>query len=462
MTICLDDRLSARLPSFRDERDGRTLLVWGDVGQWLVLDAEAARLFALFGRERAVSDALREHCRATAAAWETALCGAMPLLDALVERGLLGSPPGKPSPPPDPLRLSNLTFNITNRCNLQCSWCYNPPSSGGEVDILALVDWMAAGADSLGSDIAFIILGGEPFLDQGRLVQCVRAAREYISGEILISTNGTLLDPETPAALASASATVQVSLDSAFPSKHDAVRGKGVFHRAIASAQRLADAGVRTILSMVMTRGCEDEFEPYFDLAMKTGVHEVRFIPLRRIGRGLANSAAVPDLYACFRRLVEILRARPRLSRLLERDFFSILMKVCRISRLRTNCGIGRRCLFVDADGTIFPCPNHRNSELQCGHVLRTPLANVLDDSPVVKSMRLRYRMEEMPTCLECAFRYWCAGDCRAEVLSVTGDPRAPSPYCEPLRKTMTDLFWLIAEGWQGLASTNHNLLPWS
>lgn len=462
MTTQIDDRLRARPSSLCEERDGKTLFVWGELGQWLVLDAEAALLLRCFDRERSVSDALCEHCRATHKPFEATAREALPLLNALVERGILGLPLPPPLPPADPLRLSNLTFNITNRCNLQCSWCYNQHSTGDEIAIPALMNWMKAGAGYLDSNAALIILGGEPFLDQRRLLDCVCGTREHFAGEILVSTNGTLLDRQTPCDLAKADVTVQVSLDSASPSKHDAIRGAGVFHRAIANSQRLADSGVRTILSMVMTRHGEEELEPYLDLAMKTGVHEVRFIPLRQIGRGVANSDAAPDLYGCFRRLVEILRRRPELSRLLQRDFFSVLMTACRFSQLRGNCGIGRRCLFVDADGAIYPCPNHREARFRCGHVHNTSLTGILEDSAVLESSRAQYRLEKMPTCRQCPFCYWCAGDCRAEVLSITDDPCDPSPYCHSLKEIMRETFWLIAEGWQRLAMRDQEARPWS
>ena len=462
MVVQINDRLQAHLPSLRDMRNGKTLLIWRELGQWLVLDEEAALLLSRFDQERSVDDVLREHSRAANKPFDLVVGEALPFLDALSKRRIVGSPPPQPSPPTDLIRLSNLTFNITNRCNLQCSWCYNPQSSGSEIAIPALMHWLRTGADYLDRHAAFIILGGEPFLDQPRLLECIGGAREYFAEEILISTNGTLLNRETPPALLKANATVQVSLDSASPAKHDAIRGNGIFHRAVASAQTLADCGVKTILSMVMTRHSELELEPYLDLAIKLGVHEVRFIPLRRIGRGVQGSDESPDLYACFRRLVEIIQRRPELSRLLHRDFFSILMTACRFSRLRGNCGIGRRCLFVNADGSIFPCPNHRADEFRCGHVVDTPVAGILESSAVLESIRSEYRLEKMRTCFKCPFCYWCAGDCRAEVLALTGEPDGPSPYCQALQRVMKDLLWLIAEDWRGLARQDQDINPWS
>lgn len=176
----------------------------------------------------------------------------------------------------------------------------------------------------------------------------------------------------------------------------------------------------------------------------------------------MVHADRVPDLYACFLRLVELLGRRPELARFMARDFFSILMVACRFSRLRDNCGIGRQSLFVDADGAIYPCPNHRQADHCCGHVQTTPLVSILQTSSGLACFRQRYQLERMPECRACAFSHWCAGDCRAEALAVTGRPDAPSPYCDDLRRMMQDMLWLIADGWEGIGVRPQTLRPWS
>jgi uncharacterized protein len=458
----LNDRLSSRKPSLHESRGGRHLFVWGDVGQWLVVDDEVADLLARFERPQRVRDVLDELARTSNKPLTESLEEAVFAIEALRRRGLLGSPPPPPSPPNDPLLVSSLTLNITNRCNLRCPWCYNPRGGDREIAVSELIDWIAAGAESLDEKATFIILGGEPFLDQSRLLELVRGAKRFFPREILVSTNGTLVDEATPAALAREGVTVQVSLDAPTAERHDRARGKGVFDKAIATTKRLVEADVHTVFSMVMTHGCEDEFEDYFALAERLGVNEVRFIPLRRIGGGVDQAADSPDLVRCFGRLVEIVRRRPGWGDMLHRDFFSILMTACRFSRLRDNCGIGRRCLFVDADGTILPCPNHRTAEYRCGHVSTTPLDTILESSDVLGELRGRYRLDTMTACRQCAFRYWCAGDCRAEALSVSGSPAAPSPHCASLRKIMKEMLWLLADGWEGLGRRSEAMEPWS
>ncbi|MBN1909032.1 MAG: radical SAM protein [Pirellulales bacterium] len=456
------EHLEARPASFREDRDGRSLFVWGDLGQWLVVDAEAAALLDRFEQRQNIKTVLRRWAERTGKPLARVRDETLPVLNTLVERGILGDPPPPAQPPDDPLRLSNLTFNITNRCNLRCPWCYNPRAETAEVPVCELLNWIAAGRDTIDAEATFILLGGEPFLDESRLIECLRGARNLFESELLVSTNGTKCDDATLRALVETETTVQISLDAATAARHDAMRGQGVFDRAMSTARRLVGAGVHTVFSMVMTRDARDQMEAYFDLAERLGVQEVRFIPLRRIGQGRDHASETVDLYAWFGQLVALLKRRPDWSRFLARDFFSILMTACRFSRLRTNCGIGRRCLFVDADGRIFPCPNHRDAQFACGTVTDTPLAGLLAKTPILATLRDRYQTEQMTACRTCPFRYWCAGDCRAEVLSLSGDPTGPSPYCRDLKRLIPMMFWLIADGWTALGDRPRTLEPWS
>jgi radical SAM protein with 4Fe4S-binding SPASM domain len=227
-----------------------------------------------------------------------------------------------------------------------------------------------------------------------------------------------------------------------------------VFDKAVAGVRRLVEAGLYTTLSMVYTRHNTADFEPYLDLALELGVDEARFIPMRIIGKGLEHRSASPDQLQAFTRLVEVLERRPELTGLLKRDWFSITMTVCRFSSPRTGCGIGRKVVFVDADGTLYPCPNHVRPEHACGSLERTPLADLVLRSEVMTRLRDLYQVSRYAGCTTCAFRHWCAGDCRGEVLAATSDPLAPSPHCEELKEVMRRMLWLIASGRTGLGAS--------
>jgi radical SAM protein with 4Fe4S-binding SPASM domain len=441
------DVLFALPPGLVDRRNGRTLLVWGELGRWLVVDDELHALLGLCNGRRPLKQVLRQHARLTKRPESVVVQEAMPVLETLAGQGILRTDDRPVRLALEPVKIANLTLNITNRCNLRCHFCYNDGRRTEDAPVDALMAASGADPDLFGAGASFILLGGEPLLDLPRTLAALDHAAGLFRARALLSTNGTLLTPAMAGELARRNVEVQVSLDAPQGPRHDAGRGAGSFARAVAGVQMLVAAGVPTILSMVYTARNLDDFEPYLAMAAGLGVQEARFIPLRQIGGGLACQEAAPDQVAAFQHLLDVLARRPEFRPLLGRDYFSIIMAMCRMTLPRSGCGIGRQVILVDADGTVYPCPNHVGPDLAAGNVLTESLAAIVHDSPVMKAMRSRYRVDRYRECRECPFRSWCAGDCRGETLSVTGDPQAPSPHCPELKRVFLDALWLLADG---------------
>ena len=439
--------LHAKQPDLRDARGERRLLVWGDLAQWMVVNGELERFLGLFNGYRSLKNVLRAHAKATQRPLADVERDALPTIEALVARGVLSERKAGVGLGTEPLSIANVTVNLTNRCNLRCRWCYNAGRTTDEMPVEAMMDAVARGRDVLEKDATFIVLGGEPLLDLGRLRVALDRAGALFTSPACVSTNGTLLTPQAVETLAERRVDVQVSLDSPCAARHDAERGPGVFDKAVEGVRRLVEAGAYTILSMVYTRENYTEFEPYLDMALELGVNEARFIPMRMIGLGVDYRDLAPDQTRTFRHLMEILDRRPELGPLLRRDFFSILVTVCRYTASRTCCGIARRVIFIDADGKVYPCPNHTQADHVCGDLHEQHLADIFRNSPVLRAFREQYQVSRYTRCRTCPFRHWCAGDCRGEVLALTGDPLAPSPHCGELRETILEILWLIADG---------------
>lgn len=439
--------LLVRPPDYREDRGGAHLLVWGEPGQWLVVDDDLRAFLELFDGRRSLREVLEAHAQRTKRPLAAVEREAGAVLDELRQRNLLHDGSAASSRAPEPLRLANITVNITNRCNLRCAWCYNAGRVTDELPVDALMDGIERGRRILAADASFIVLGGEPFVDLPRMLRAVERAETLFGPPILVSTNGTLVTEAAAAALAARRVEVQVSIDAPEAVAHDAVRGPGAFDRAVAGARRLVDAGIHTILSMVYTRESIGAFEAYLDFARGLGADEARFIPMRLIGRGIERPELAPSPLEAYRSLAAVLERRPDLRPLLGRDFFSILVETCRRAALRNGCGLGDKVAFVDADGAVYPCPNHVGPAYRCGGLATQDLAEIAENSPVFARLRRECRVECYERCADCPFRRWCAGDCRGEVRALTGGFRAPSPHCDALRALIPEILWHLASG---------------
>ena len=411
----------------------------------MVVDDELLQLLDLLNGRRSLRQALQILARRTGRSVVELEREAPGVLGELKERRLLASTSavvgqGRPL-------ISNVTVNLTNRCNLRCSWCYNADRRTDELPVEELMGALGAGREVIAGDASFILLGGEPTLVPDRLLPVLDRAGEVFETPPLVSTNGTLLGMKLVAELAARRVEVQVSLDSPVAGLHDRVRGAGVFEKAVAGVRRLIGAGIHTILSMVYTRHNVDQIEPYLELAKELGAAEARLIPLRMIGGGLEHRGAIPDQVAVFEHLLGVLERRPELRSLLGRDYFTIGLAMCRHSSHRRSCGVGSKVVFIDADGTVYPCPNHASAGHAAGSLVEQGLPEIFLSSHVMNTCRERFQVSRYDDCKGCVFRHWCAGDCRGEVLALTGDPRAPSPHCGELKELYRRMMWLIADG---------------
>jgi len=438
-----DTGLSILPPAYVSRRGDRYLLVWDSPAQWISADRELLDLIGLLDGSRSLDLALAQLAGGNGGPPAQFDQAARDVLAELDRRGLLADRPVAVEP--EEISLANITVNLTNRCNLRCPWCYNADRATAEVPVELLMAAISAARDCLAPDASLNILGGEPLLDRDRLLKCLELSRGLFSRPVMVSTNGTLLDQELADALAGFDVEVQVSLDAPDAAGHDALRGPGVFDKALASVRLLRQRGIPVILSMVFDAEGHRQFEDYLRLGQRLGVREVRFIPLRLIGRAARLSDRRPDLLAALGEVRRIRMERPRLAALLGRDYFSILGQVCAAPGQRTGCGLGRKVLFIDADGGIYPCPNLTTAEYFCGNVKDASIREVIHNSPVFRRLQQACQVRRRPACSACTYRHWCAGDCRAEAASGNGDLFSPAVHCGEMPRLIEETLWDIS-----------------
>lgn len=175
---------------------------------------------------------------------------------------------------------------LTDYCNLDCTYCYAKPFSGGSMAperALQLVDEFAA----MGVfDITFA--GGEPTAHPAWL----ELVRRSVQGGIRVGllTNGVSLTNQEIAELERATTKenflIQVSIDSLDPEINDAVRGKT--RKVVETIERLAQSSLQVQLATVVHRKnlatahtIIDRFYPH--------IKRFHFLNVQRTAAALAN-----------------------------------------------------------------------------------------------------------------------------------------------------------------------------
>jgi pyruvate-formate lyase-activating enzyme/TusA-related sulfurtransferase len=187
-------------------------------------------------------------------------------------------------------------------CNLRCDYCCvrsSPKAPRRELG-LERVQRIAVEAAELGVGEIFVT-GGEPFLlrDIGKILAACAAA-----APTTVLTNGMLFAGrrvETLRALPRGRVTLQISLDSPTPERHDRHRGEGTWVRAWKGIERARAEGFRVRLAATVSSDAEaEEFRRFLD-AQQIGEEDrvIRRVALRGFAeRGVAFARAdlVPEI----------------------------------------------------------------------------------------------------------------------------------------------------------------------
>jgi molybdenum cofactor biosynthesis enzyme MoaA len=166
------------------------------------------------------------------------------------------------------LKATRAEIEVTNRCNLNCKYCYSEVNKSRTE--LSLSQWkeVLLGMHEHGLRAA-LFSGGEPFIRPDFLDLLNWASSRFI---VEVNTNGFYITEATAERMADLHLKmVQVSVDSADSQYHDSVRGRNSHSVAITAVKRLVAKGVPTQISCVITKTNADSLSDLKELANSLG-----------------------------------------------------------------------------------------------------------------------------------------------------------------------------------------------
>ena len=343
-----------------------------------------------------------------------------------------------------------VVWNCTRRCNLRCVHCYSQSNDQPGEGELSTAQGAAMLEDLAAFGVPVVLLsGGEPLL-RGDLLELVTCATR-LGMRAVVSTNGTLLDEPTAAALVRAKLSyVGVSLDGV-GAVNDRFRGQGGAFEAAISGIRIAKrAGLKVGLRFTITRRNADQLDAIFELLEREDIPRVCFYHLVYAGRG--RSLQVEDLdHAATRAVVDriIDRTADLYRRGLAKEVLTVdnhadgpylYLRMLReaspradsvLELLRMNGGnsSGRGIGCVSWDGSVHPDQFWRHAVL--GNVTDRPFSAIWSDTsqPLLAALRDR-RGRLTGRCARCRFLDVCGGNFRVRAEAATGDLWGDDPAC--------------------------------
>lgn len=374
----------------------------------------------------------------------------------------------KPAPPKKRIPLTTLVLNVTSKCNLACTYCYEygedrvvepstKPRFMTEETARQSVDFMFAEAGD-NKTVHLTFFGGETLLNYKVLRSTMSYARERAAAlgkdvDVSLTTNATLLRDEIIDWIVENDVGVTVSIDG----DKDQQNRHRVFHNgkgsydvirphieSLLAKHRRRPVGARVTL----THDNLDVIGIFKHLRGELGFWEVGFAPVTTSWRRdyAIEEAGFEQMLAAFQIL-----AREYLAFTLEgrhHGFSNVRDTVEEIHKGMSKaypCGAGIGLLGVATDGDVALCHRFAGSN---SHKLGSVFDGV--DHALQDDYLVRHHIANKTDCSQCWARPLCAGGCYHEAQTRYGSTERPNlHYCEWIRRwthTCLEVYGTIAE----------------
>ena len=326
-----------------------------------------------------------------------------------------------------------VAWNITRRCNLECSHCYISAGSWQSAENeLSTEDCHRVLDDVLAVNPAVLLIlsGGEPLVrdDLEEIADHASAA----GATVVVGTNGTGLSNERIESLKKAGVRgVAVSIDSLNPAYHDRFRhGAGSLSATLDAVTRLGEQGLDFIVQTSLTKGNRSELPDLVEWAAEKGAVSFNLYFLVPTGRGermeglspSENEEVLAELVALEQanrgRMMVRSKCQPQLMRhIVEADEESPLLNYA------TRCPCGVQYCRITPEGKLTPCPY---MPAVAGDLMKESFGDIWRESSLFAALR---GGELSGRCGRCEYRGICGG-CRARAFAQSGDPLGPDESC--------------------------------
>jgi uncharacterized protein len=345
------------------------------------------------------------------------------------------------------LTPSAVYFNPTERCNLNCTYCYLPEGMRRDgihmslekvLQTLEILEKHFRATLPEGARPQVVFHGSEPLLARESIFQAIAGFGDYF--RFGVQTNGTLLDENTVTFLRDNQVGIGISMDGPNNRVGDSARqtwgGKGVFAQVEEVLESLADYEGFNVICTVTELNVSSlaEIVDYFH---GKGVRQAMLNPVRCTRNGglrlkPENKELARNFFSALDRSFELLEESGH--KLVIANFANLLMGIVAPTARRLMCDIspcgGGRCFFaVSARGEVFPCSEFIGLPEFCGGNLFDEEINEILQSKQFKKVTSR-KVEEIEPCDTCAVRHFCGAPCPAEIYGSKGTLTAPPEYC--------------------------------
>ena len=328
-----------------------------------------------------------------------------------------------------------LQLDITSECNLSCKHCDRWLDSQGGLSTsqlnAILQNWLhLIKAWGLPRENSVLYLsGGEPLLSKEFDWLVGTFAEHKKDFRWFVLSNGTLVTREIAKKIKQAGAShFQVSLEG-METANDSVRGIGCFEKAVSAIKILLEEGLRTSVSLTLTKNNVGDVWTLVEFLKGLGVSQLNARRLTPVGAGalLRDQVLGPtELRDFYMKVLEFNSLH------CQNDFFIFTGCESAIAGSLAGwpakflCAMNSGCLLhVRSNGDVLPCVK---LPFILGNALNTSFFEMWHSSDILCKMRDATNVSQ--TCRSCGNFQSCLGGAKCMSYHVAGDLFKADPGC--------------------------------
>lgn len=346
------------------------------------------------------------------------------VLAALEKMALLGKT--------KPRQLHDVSFAISNRCNLLCKHCMvNADNCAANENftteqIKEAFDRIVAACPEV-----ITVTGGEPLV-RNDFLEIIAYLRKTFNGKIGLMTNATLINEKNVNTITESVNNISISLDGVNEQTVELIRGRGVYKKVLEAIKLLHTKGFYDIsISMVLTADNEIYIDEFLDLCKKNQCEPV----LRALS--LSGQAGSNKDLLTKKQLQTPITKTDAIKQEARQETKNITNKFYTCS-----CDAGATTLTIESDGNIYPCNLFVEQQYCLGNIMDiTDLKKLLQKDPkkFISDNLLEYEPDKIKECQNCNLSYFC-WSCLHEIKELRDCGRFEEK-CKVAKKTLSEIW---------------------
>ena len=320
------------------------------------------------------------------------------------------------------MKFKTVYIEITNRCNLNCSTCYNRSGLNKITKEISVeqIDHILNLCSKYGAS-RFLFSGGEPSL-QSQFHNLLKLIDSYPQFDFGFVTNGTVHDEVWIDFLNSHdNVTLQVSLDGANEESNRLTRGANNFEKAVEFVKKIHNSTQKPLLKMVISQKNLYCAEDFYHFAVSLGcIPEFAFIYRSGNGSDDWDSKALSA-----QQKLSVLRMVRTLN---EKYGIQAYLPKCTV-RCPYSVGADQMSVCIKTNGMIQPCQTLYSDDYSIGNIFDFQEDEVVERVNALVSIA-KQRLSQDYGCEKCLLHSACGKGCMAQAVNIFGNPLASDGDC--------------------------------